>query len=220
MNAAVSRKQVSASRRAMIAKVHLARKELGIAEEDYRAILQQLTGRSSCSAMSDAQLDTVIEDMKRRGWKQGAPTARRVADSPMAKKARALWLGLHQLGVVRNGSEQALEAFARRQLGCDRMQWADQGQAYRLIEALKAMAQRAGWDQDVSGHDPAEHALVLQRRLAKRLHVLLRELRPSICGVDEYSRRYPGFTWLDLWLPNLRRMTADIAADLAEAREG
>ncbi|MFX8708345.1 regulatory protein GemA, partial [Acinetobacter baumannii] len=66
---------------------------------------------------------------------------------PMARKARALWISLHKLGVVHNPSEQALEAFAKRQLGCEKLVWARQSDAYRLIEALKSMAERAGWRQ-------------------------------------------------------------------------
>jgi hypothetical protein len=31
-----------------------------------------------------------------------------------------------------------------------KMQWANQAQAYKLIEALKAIAQRNGWDQRIA----------------------------------------------------------------------
>ncbi|HVY35592.1 MAG TPA: phage protein GemA/Gp16 family protein, partial [Caulobacteraceae bacterium] len=62
-------------------------------------------------------------------------------------------------------SEHALEAFAKRQLGVDAMQWADQSMGYRLIEALKAMAERAGWSQDLTGVHPALHVQVLKARL-------------------------------------------------------
>ena len=76
-------------------------------------------------------------------------------------------VSLHQLGVVRDPSEGALESFGRRQLGVDRLQWADEGQAYRLIEALKAMAERAGWDQNTAGLEPAEAVAVLKDRLER-----------------------------------------------------
>lgn len=65
----------------------------------------------------------------------------------MARKARALWISLYHLGVVRSPSEASLEAFAKRQLGCERLVWAQQSHAYRLIEALKDMAERNGWKQ-------------------------------------------------------------------------
>ena len=43
--------------------------------------------------------------------------------------------------------EQALEAFARRQLGCELFAWARQWEGHKVIEALKSMAARNGWLQ-------------------------------------------------------------------------
>lgn len=148
------------TRRAAVIKVQIARKELGLDEDTYRAVLERITGRTSSADCSDAQLGRVLDDFKAKGWKpkvivggRSSRPARKTppASSPVAKKARALWLSLHHLGVVREPSETALEAFARRQLGVDRLHWADQSQGYRLIEALKAMAEREGWSQDTSG---------------------------------------------------------------------
>lgn len=134
-------------RRAMIAKIQIARKDLAIAEDDYRQILLDETGEMSCKGLSDAQLDKVLARMKRLGFKPMPRAGGKPADHPMAAKARALWISLFHLGVVRNRSEEALEAFAKRQLGCEKLVWARQSDAYRLIEALKDMAQRNGWDQ-------------------------------------------------------------------------
>ncbi|MFN7400337.1 MAG: regulatory protein GemA [Sandaracinobacter sp.] len=187
-------------RRAMLAKVHLARKELGLAEADYRAVLYRVTRQDSAAALSDAELEAVIGEFKRLGWQQrpraefaanggksksvpssgsepGRPAGRSVgrpADHPAARKARSLWISLAQLGVVRDSRESALEAFARRQLGVDRLQWADQAQVYKLTEALKAMAERAGWSQQ-GNPDAAE----LVKRLIRRMDELLRALEPE-----------------------------------------
>lgn len=173
------------TRRAAVAKVQIARKELGLDEDTYRAMLERITGRTSAADCDDRQLGDVLDEMKAKGWKpkvvQGGRTARRTsaaADHPSAKKARALWLSLWHLGEVRDPAESALEAFARRQLGVDRLQWADQTQCYKLIEALKAMAERAGWSQDTSGH-PRGTDLVkvlkigLLRCQARRLAIVL-----------------------------------------------
>lgn len=167
-------------RRSMIAKVKIAQKELRLDEPTYRAMLERLTGQTSAAACTEAQLARVLDELKAKGWsptgahraRSGAapePRTRRPADHPVAKKARAMWISLHQLGVVRDPSERALEAFARRQLGVERLQWADQRQGYRLVEALKAMAERAGWSQDVAGVDPALQVRTLKRRLVLAL---------------------------------------------------
>jgi len=136
------------NRRAMLAKVHIAKKQLALDEDDYRQILFDVTGYDSAGDCEDAALKRVLKRLEALGFK---PLPKRGASqparSPMAKKARALWISLHHLGEVRNASEKALEAFGKRQLGCERMAWANQREAYKLIEALKAMAERAGWRQ-------------------------------------------------------------------------
>lgn len=221
MSAAAARKPGFAShpaRRAMLAKVHLAKKQLGLNESDYRAVLERVSGVASCSAMSDAALHDVIAEFQRLGWKAIVPAAKRGADHPAAKKARALWICLHQLGVVRNPSERALEAFAQRQLGCDRLQWADQALTYKLIEALKAMAERAGWKQDVAGHDPRDQALLLQERLVALLRDLLIAQAPHAIWFD-FAERHPDLRATHpLPMARLRKLTAAMAAQLAAVR--
>lgn len=217
-------------RRAMLAKVHLARKELGLAEADYRAVLYRVTRQESAGALSDAELETVIAEFKRLGWQQksrsvpssgsalkvGRASATRPADHPAARKARSLWISLAQLGVVRNSSEAALEAFARRQLGVDRLQWADQGQVYKLTEALKAMAERAGWSQEGN-----PDAAVLVKRLIRRLDELLRELEPTTPLLNDRSWG-PGVAiggWDRESMSFLYGLAGDLARELKAARE-
>lgn len=137
-------------RRALLAKVHIAKKQLGLADDDYRAIIFQHCGSMSAADATEAQLAAVVQHFGQRGFKataKGVPGRRAPAvDTPSARKARALWISLHHLGAVRNPSEQALEAFAKRQLGVEYWRWSDQSLSYRLIEALKAMAKRHGWE--------------------------------------------------------------------------
>lgn len=137
-------------RRALLAKVHIAKKQLGLDEDDYRAVIFQYCGSMSAADATEEQLAKVVQHFGQRGFRtsaKGVPGRRAPAvDTPSARKARALWISLHHLGAVRNPSEQALEAFACRQLKCEQWRWSDQSLAYRLIEALKAMAKRHGWD--------------------------------------------------------------------------
>lgn len=135
-----------------LAKIHIAKKELGLHEEDYRDILERCTGARSSSGLNDKQIGAVLDEFKALGWKPkvyygGNPSTSKskVADFESAKKARALWISLWQLGAIRDKSESALEIFARRQLKVDAFKWANQQEVYKLIEALKSMAFRAGW---------------------------------------------------------------------------
>lgn len=159
------------NRRALIAKVHVAKKQLGLNDDDYRAVLLRIGGATSAADLSDTKLADVISEFSRKGFTTkarpvGTP---RPADHPVALKARALWISLHQLGAIDNPSEPALEAFACRQLGVPKLQWANQAHGYKLIEALKAMAERAGWSQKLDGVAPDAKLLILKRRLVEAL---------------------------------------------------
>lgn len=155
-------------RRAMLAKIHVARKELAIVEDDYRQILVDQTGHLSAKDCSDAELAKVLDALKDKGFKpksRSPRTGQQRADHPMARKARALWLSLYHLGAIRNPDEAALDAFACRQLKVERLQWSNQSHGYKLIEALKDMAAREGWSEAKQGLE----VLPLQRSLVKAI---------------------------------------------------
>jgi phage gp16-like protein len=192
------------ARRSALAKVHVAAKELGLETEDYRAVLARVTGKSSAASMTFAELQAVLDEFGRRGWsgraaKPAAPRAR-PADHPSARKARALWISLWQLGAIESASEASLEAFARRQLKCERMQWADQAAAYKLIEALKAMAARHGWDATSETSGTLVKALI-EAQVAK-----LRAADPAAPD--------PAARWGTLWHREDIRRLYDYAAEL------
>ncbi|QRY97277.1 regulatory protein GemA [Sphingomonas paucimobilis] len=120
--------------------------------------------------MQPAQLEKLVRAFEAKGFKATARAAGRrgnpaIADHPAARKARAMWISLHLLKAINDPSDRALEAFGRRQLHCDKLQWANQSLVYRLVEALKAIAERHGWDQSVAGLPSNAVAINLKRRL-------------------------------------------------------
>ncbi len=161
----VSRPKPSPHRRALIVKVQVAKAQLNLLDDDYRRILFDVAGKRSAADLDEGQLIAVLKRFESIGFKPQKGKGPRPADHPSAGKARALWISLAQLGAIDNPSEQALESMARRQLGCDRLQWANQSLVYSLIEALKKIAERHGWDQGLDGIPPANRVIVLKRRL-------------------------------------------------------
>lgn len=183
-------------RNAMLGKVHVARKALALNEDDYRNILMQETGHDSAKHCTEQQLERVLGRFEALGWKP-LPKAngKGVAQNPMARKARALWISLYHLGWARSRDEKALEAFAKRQIGCERLVWAKQSDGYKLIEALKKRAEIEGWAQtDASGNNLSPLKLnegLCEAILAKL--VKIGEARPDwtlntaawrLCGVE------------------------------------
>ncbi|MFD3263350.1 gp16 family protein [Phenylobacterium ferrooxidans] len=203
----------ASDRRALLAKIHLGAKDLGLDEDARRDVLEKITGLRSSADCTDRQLIQVLahyrEDL---GWtpngarpaapqrKPPAPRSERPpAKHPVAKKARALWISLHQLGAVREPSERTLEAFAKRQLGVDRLQWADQSQGFRLIEALKQMAERAGWSQDLASIKPDRQVWTLKARLVS-------------AQVERLGKPYPNYATLTE--ADLDRLARHLSAEM------
>lgn len=169
-------------RRALIAKVHIAPKQLAMTEEDYRAVMRRITGQVSAADCDVKQLQALVGEFERMGFraaaapkKPGAKTgAAKRADHPVARKARALWISLGMVCAIRDHSEAALEAFARRQMGCDRFAWINQSQADKVIEALKAMAERHGWSQSLAGLAKVHHLFALKVHLCDAILLKLK----------------------------------------------
>lgn len=172
----------NSNRRSMIAKIHVAKKQLDMMDDDYRQLLFNTTGKVSSAKCSDAELAQIVKAFEAKGFKPLPTKGRKTADHPSARKARALWISLYHLGEVRNSSEKALESFARQQLQVARLQWADQSQSYKLIEALKAMAQRGGWDQNVSNASGDRKVRLLNLRLCEAILVKLK--KAELCPID------------------------------------
>lgn len=187
----------SQHRRSMLAKVHVAKKEMALDDDTYRAVIFRVTGHASSADCTDEQLTALLGEFRRLGW-QAKPTLRRgsgqsaskAADHPTAKKARAMWISLGHLGAIKNPSEKALETFAARQTECAQMQWADQGKMFKLIEALKAMALRHGWD--ATGND----LKLTKRRLLDAILARLVEkgFAAESWSLAEAATRIAGFT--------------------------
>lgn len=143
----ISKLKTASGRNEMIKKIHVARRKLALEEESYRAILMRVTGKSSCSDMSIGQLDDVIKEFKRLGFKSNKARAgtRKMATSVQASKIRAFWLDLYHLGQIDDPSEQALAGFVKRSCGIDDLNWINASHADQVIRALRGWLTRIGY---------------------------------------------------------------------------
>ncbi len=138
-----------ADRQRLIRLIHVAKGKLSMDDDTYRAILQRIGKKASSADLTIPELEKVLEHLKRSGFKvrskakppQEKPS-RPLAQNPESKKIRALWLFLHELGAVKNPSEEALAAYVKRIARVDALQWIDGEQAERLIETMKKWAMR------------------------------------------------------------------------------
>ncbi|MBS0367597.1 MAG: regulatory protein GemA [Proteobacteria bacterium] len=130
----------------LIKLCHVARRDLQLDEDTWRAMLMEVTGKRSSKELTVPQLNRVLGHLKEKGFKvrkpkAAAPAERRPLDSASeSQKARAVWLLLVEIGTVRDPSEAALNAYVRRQAGVDDLRWVKD--MAPVIEGLKAWAAR------------------------------------------------------------------------------
>ncbi len=137
--------------------VQIGRRELRLAEEDYRALLAGITGASSAKGLDTEQLDQVLEAMKQLGFKPAVKRPVNAGKQPRLSPAsgtqvrtaeigviRAVWITMHRHGLLRDGSETALNHYVERQtvrlnkgVGVAEVAWLSEELAYPVLESLK-----------------------------------------------------------------------------------
>lgn len=128
-----------------IAAIHVAKKQLGLDDDTYRAKLQVITGKSSVKDMTEDERQKVITALRQNGFK---PVARRQdgrqkLTGKYAPKLQALWIAAYNLAIVDNRDDAALLAFVKRQAGIDHTRFLSYAEdANKVIEALKKWMQR------------------------------------------------------------------------------
>ncbi len=144
--------------------MHVAKRELGLDDDDYRVVLRRVTGKNSAKEMTTVEQHRCMAEFRRLGFAD-----KRGLDGPYAKKLQALWLSAWHLGIVRNRDDAALSAFVERQTGIPRVRWLRDGySASRAIDGLKAWIAREAGVVWPSSSDPIalKRAVIdAQRRL-------------------------------------------------------
>lgn len=126
-------------------RVHAQARELGIDEDDRRALQKRVTGKASCKDMSPAELRRVVVAMEGRLPRtaiRGAARPDDLPDSDLLPKLRALWISGWHLGIVRDRTDAGLAAWLRRQTGLDSAAWATPAHLVAAIEALRGWLRR------------------------------------------------------------------------------
>lgn len=128
---------------ATLAKIHIAKKELAMADDAYRAMLQGLAGVSSARDLSETQALNILAHMKRCGWKPKG--ARKIGKRPNP--------ALDKAALVRKIEAQLAEAkrpwayadgMAKHMFKIDKIDWCDADQLQRIVAALAYDAKRNG----------------------------------------------------------------------------
>ncbi|MGD9611233.1 MAG: gp16 family protein [Desulfovibrionaceae bacterium] len=134
------------SRKSLLAKIHIARKDLGLDEDTYRAMLDNLTGKASAAKLSVPELVRVVADLRRQGW-QGQPPAKPASrgGKPQARPEAAPYLAKIEalLAEAKRPWSYAL-GVAKRMYRAETLEWLTAEQMRGVMVALSRDAARNG----------------------------------------------------------------------------
>ncbi|MDC9620116.1 regulatory protein GemA [Xenorhabdus sp. XENO-7] len=140
------------TRHQLIRLIHIAKTQLKLDDETYRAALVAATGKSSCREMSQAELKTAYGAFVERGFKRRfkrdhqrvKPGLNGQPKAPEITKIRAIWITMYQQQFLVDGSEAALNQFVQRQtakinggVGVAEVGWLSDSLACPVLESLK-----------------------------------------------------------------------------------
>lgn len=121
------------ARKAKLAKIHIARKELSMADDDYRAMLKRITGKTSSADCRLAQLDAVIDELRRLGWK---PSSKHGVKPRTTKERKAK---LDKIGAILADMGlhwNYVHGMAKKMHGIDRVEWLHDNKLHAVLQAL------------------------------------------------------------------------------------
>ncbi|NRA86446.1 MAG: regulatory protein GemA [Rhizobiales bacterium] len=141
------------NRNALIAKIHIAKKQTKMDDGAYRFLLERVTGKNSCTKLSDDQLAVVVEEFKSKGFipkKSANKKFFKASNKAYVRKIYRQWTVLEGLGAVRVPGRPGLFKFISQQLPATRntnitkpADMLEGHEAMPIIEALKAWIKRA-----------------------------------------------------------------------------
>jgi phage gp16-like protein len=134
-----------------LAAIHVLKAQLQLQDDDYRALLAQLTGKTSSKDLSEPQREGVRDHLQvlaeRAGVAKPARTGafasrktfadKKAEATPKERKVWALWHQLHRDGRLRDNSAAALNAWVLRTVHVSALLWCSDAQLVTLIESLK-----------------------------------------------------------------------------------
>jgi len=133
------RKYPGKYRNAELAKIHIAKKQLGMDDDAYRDMLWILCGVRSAADLSPGGRKIVLEHLKDAGFAQKTKGRPELTRSAQLRKIEALL-------TIGDKSWAYADGIAKRICKVDKMAWVPENQLYKIITALRKQAQREGWD--------------------------------------------------------------------------
>nr|WP_246884420.1 regulatory protein GemA [Pseudomonas chlororaphis] len=125
-----------------MSKIHIAKKDLGLDDDTYRAVLVRVAGVRSAKDLTPKQVGQVLAEFTRLGW-QPSKVKGRKAPAPAPDREKLIAKVEAFLTEAQRPWEYA-DAMAKRMFKVERAEWLDPIQLHKMVAALTYDARRNG----------------------------------------------------------------------------
>lgn len=132
------------TRNLQLSKIHIAKKDLGLDDETYRALLARVAGVRSAKDLKPRQIGRVLAEFARLGWT--ATTTKqsgRKAPAPAPDREKLISKVEAFLTEAKRSWAYA-DGMAMRMFKVERVEWLDPQQLHKMVAALTYDASRHG----------------------------------------------------------------------------
>lgn len=122
------------NRNALLAKIHIGKKQLGLDDDTYRDVLWRLTGKRSAKELSVRQLRQVLMYMQNKGF---VVTPKKAHRTPSVAARKQALIGKIEAMLSDMGLPWSYaDGMANTMFGVAKVQWLDNQKLYKLTQAL------------------------------------------------------------------------------------
>jgi phage gp16-like protein len=130
------------TRNLQLSKIHIAKKDLGLDDETYRALLARVAGVRSAKDLNPRQIGAVLAEFSRLGW-ESAPAKKHGRKAPAAAPDRVKLVGKIEAFLAEAKRSWAYaDGMAMRMFQVERVEWLDPAQLQKMVAALTYDARR------------------------------------------------------------------------------
>lgn len=130
-------------KKAQLAKVHIAKQQLGMDDDSYRALLTRVAGVKSAKDLNPRQMGAVLAELERLGFKP--KSTRQGRAKPVTTNNKQKYVNkIEALLAEAKRPWSYADAMAKHMFKVERVEWLDASQTQRLMQALIIDAQRNG----------------------------------------------------------------------------
>ena len=122
-----------ASRNQRIAAIHMGKKQLGLDDDTYRDMLEQVTGKRSAKDMTDDDLVKVIQHLDQLGFSK-----REFGNKPKVKLSKEALIGKIEAHLAENKLHwNYAKGIAKQMFQKEALEFCTENQLWRIVAALE-----------------------------------------------------------------------------------